>query len=345
MLLSSTCLRPMTSGRMTSLTQATSLRRSEGALRQSRRQSLEKARASLNRKIITRHKPARWIRCMSASASSGPIDPMETQDLNTLQTALRSAVQAEDYALAAKIRDRVASIGGGSGGKDWYELGLPYWLADRAERLGYMFPTAVQASAVSEGLRGSDVLIQAQTGSGKTLAFVLPCLALLSESLFSVELLRSQMGPTSLQPLALFLVPTRELGAQLALLIFQLMGGNLGGADNRSPGDTSNMYTYEGPRGVKVMGVLDEADVERCRTDVEGGGLLEGVQFVVGVPRHVAKVMDNGNLPPELLRYIAVDELDLCLAQDNEAVQKLLKIPEGSNHQRQVCVEHQPCRV
>ena len=39
------------------------------------------------------------------------------------------------------------------------------------------------------------------------------------------------------------------------------------------------------------MGVLDEADVERCRTDIEGGGLLEGVQFVVGVPRHVVQVV------------------------------------------------------
>jgi len=272
---------------------------------------------------------------MSAAELPGPIDPMETQDLNTLQTALRNAVQTEDYALAAKIRDRVASFGGGSGRKDWYELGLPFWLADRAERLGYMYPTAVQAAAVAELLRGSDVLIQAQTGSGKTLAFLLPCLAQLSPSLFSVEILRSQMGPTSLQPLALFLVPTRELGAQLALLIWRLLGGN---DSERTPGDETNIFTYEGPRGVKVMGILDEADVERCRTDIEGGGLLEGVQFLVGVPRHVAQVMDNGNLPSELLRYIAVDELDLCLTQDNESVQKLLKIPEECNHQRQVAL-------
>jgi hypothetical protein len=39
------------------------------------------------------------------------------------------------------------------------------------------------------------------------------------------------------------------------------------------------------------MGILDEKDVERCRTDIEGGGLLEGVQIVVGVPKYVAQVV------------------------------------------------------
>lgn len=85
-----------------------------------------------------------------------------------------------------------------------------------------------------------------------------------------------------LQPLALLLVPTRELGAQLALLAWRLLGGNLA---RKGPGDPANMFTYEGPRGVEVAGILDDNDVQRCRTDVEGGGLLEGVQIVIGVPK------------------------------------------------------------
>jgi hypothetical protein len=58
-----------------------------------------------------------------------------------------------------------------------------------------------------------------------------------------VEVLRSQMGPTSLTPLALFIVPTRELGAQLALLLFRLLGGS---AEVYKPGDDANMFTYQG---------------------------------------------------------------------------------------------------
>jgi hypothetical protein len=37
--------------------------------------------------------------------------------MNTLQTALRTAVFSEDYTLAAKIKVRIDAMGGGSGGK------------------------------------------------------------------------------------------------------------------------------------------------------------------------------------------------------------------------------------
>jgi hypothetical protein len=48
---------------------------------------------------------------------------------------------------------------------------------------------------------------------------------------------------------AVVVVPTLELGVQVALTVFKLYGGNLSA---RRPGDAANMYTYTGPRGVKV---------------------------------------------------------------------------------------------
>ena len=53
-----------------------------------------------------------------------------------LQTALRAAVEAEDYPLASSLRDRIKELGGGSNQKGWSELGLPDWLCDRVERCG-----------------------------------------------------------------------------------------------------------------------------------------------------------------------------------------------------------------
>ena len=45
------------------------------------------------------------------------------------------------------------------------------------------------------------------------------------------------------------MVPTRELGVQIVMLIYKLFGG----AVNRQvPGDAANMFTYTGPRGLKV---------------------------------------------------------------------------------------------
>jgi ATP-dependent RNA helicase DDX56/DBP9 len=38
-------------------------------------------------------------------------------------------------------------------------------------RLGYVYPTLVQARAVPLGLAGKDLLVRAKTGSGKTAAY------------------------------------------------------------------------------------------------------------------------------------------------------------------------------
>lgn len=68
-------------------------------------------------------------------------------DLNQLQTALNTAISAEDWALAAKLRDVLRLLTGaeGQGGSklasDWKGLGILPWLAERAENLGYTFPT------------------------------------------------------------------------------------------------------------------------------------------------------------------------------------------------------------
>ena len=54
--------------------------------------------------------------------------------------------------------------------------------------------------------------------------------------------------------------------------------------------------------------------------------------------RHVAQAVSNGDLPLELMRYIAVDELDLCMAQSPDAVQQLLTMPVDVNAVRQVAL-------
>ena len=50
-------------------------------------------------------------------------------------------------------------------------------------------------------------------------------------------------------PQLVVIVPQRELGVQICLLIYKLFGGSL---SSRLPGDQANMFTYTGPRGLKV---------------------------------------------------------------------------------------------
>ena len=75
----------------------------------------------------------------SSSSDASTAEP----DINQLTTALNNAIAAEDYALAAQLRDqlRAASGDGVEAAADWYQLGILDWLADRAERIGYRFPT------------------------------------------------------------------------------------------------------------------------------------------------------------------------------------------------------------
>lgn len=112
-------------------------------------------------------------------------------DLNLLETLLYDAVQREDYAAAAELRDRIGWLSGARGGDtDWRELGLPEWLSDWLGRLGYGWGTRVQVQAlrglteISGGqTRHRDAAIVAPTGSGKTLAYLLPLLRRFSEDL------------------------------------------------------------------------------------------------------------------------------------------------------------------
>jgi hypothetical protein len=52
-------------------------------------------------------------------------------------------------------------------------------------------------------------------------------------------------------PQCVVLVPTRELGVQIALLVYRLFGGNPT-AVTGIPGQPGNMFRYTGPRGLQA---------------------------------------------------------------------------------------------
>ena len=88
---------------------------------------------------------------------------------------------------------------------DFAALGLPQALTRTLARAGIERPFPIQAATIPDALAGRDVLGRGQTGSGKTLAFGLPLLARLAGT-----------STRPLAPLALILVPTRELAVQVA---------------------------------------------------------------------------------------------------------------------------------
>jgi len=79
-------------------------------------------------------------------------------------------------------------------------LGIAPILVKGLDRLNFEDPTPIQEQSIPVGLRGRDILANAQTGSGKTLAYGIPMLQRLS---------RTKRGT------GLVLVPTRELAIQV----------------------------------------------------------------------------------------------------------------------------------
>ncbi len=69
----------------------------------------------------------------------------------------------------------------------------------------YEIPTPIQAQAIPPAIQGRDILGSAETGTGKTAAFALPIL----------NLLQHRRRPPK-KPVALVLVPTRELAIQIS---------------------------------------------------------------------------------------------------------------------------------
>ena len=54
--------------------------------------------------------------------------------------------------------------------KTWYQrdFGLDLRLIKALSKLGFTYPTIVQAKSIPIALQGKDVLVRARTGSGKT---------------------------------------------------------------------------------------------------------------------------------------------------------------------------------
>src|SRR5438552_7122714 len=92
---------------------------------------------------------------------------------------------------------------------EFASLGLTEKLVAAVTALGYEEPTPIQRAAIPPLLAGRDLVGQAATGTGKTAAFALPVL----QRIFGEG--------RQAEPLALVLVPTRELAMQVSEAMYR----------------------------------------------------------------------------------------------------------------------------
>ena len=177
------------------------------------------------------------------------------------------------------------------------DLGLADPIQHALKSRNHATPTPIQAQAIPELLKGSDVLGIAQTGTGKTGAFALPILHKLSQN-------RSKEKRR--EPRALILAPTRELAIQI-------------GEEFAAYG--KNLHLRQ---TVIFGGVKQNPQVNALR---------RGVDIIVATPGRLLDLMNQGFINLKAAEFLVLDEADRML--DMGFVRDVRKIVSALPHKRQ----------
>ena len=172
------------------------------------------------------------------------------------------------------------------------DLGLRPELLTALAGLGYEEPTPIQKQTIPLLLEGRDLIGQAATGTGKTAAFALPILQRIPE-------VATGGGRSGAQvvPVALVLVPTRELAVQVS----------------------EALYKYGRDLGARVVPIYGGQPIFR-----QLQALSAGVHVVVATPGRALDHISRNTLPLDDVQIVVLDEadeiLDMGFAEDIEEI-------------------------
>ncbi|MEV6402961.1 MULTISPECIES: DEAD/DEAH box helicase [Streptomyces] len=152
------------------------------------------------------------------------------------------------------------------------DLGLPAPLSAALASEGMSVPFPIQGATLPNSLAGRDVLGRGRTGSGKTLAFGLAVLARTAG-------LRAEPR----QPLALVLVPTRELAQQV----------------------TDALTPYARSVRLRLATVVGGMSIGRQASALRGGA-----EVVVATPGRLKDLIDRGDCRLDDVAITVLDEAD-----------------------------------
>ncbi|MFJ9909603.1 DEAD/DEAH box helicase [Streptomyces sp. NPDC101152] len=175
----------------------------------------------------------------------------------------RQAAPRGEFTLPETIEPALPAV------ESFAELAMPAPLLAALGHEGVSVPFPIQAATLPNSLAGRDVLGRGRTGSGKTLAFGLPVLA---------RTAGRRAEPR--QPLALILVPTRELAQQV----------------------TDALTPYARAVRLRLATVVGGMSIGR-----QANALRAGAEIVVATPGRLKDLIDRGDCR---LRDVAVTVLD-----------------------------------
>lgn len=144
-------------------------------------------------------------------------------------------------------------------------------------KMGYKYPTPIQAQGWPIALSGRDMVGIASTGSGKTLSYILPAIVHINNQS------RLQRGDG---PIVLVLAPTRELAQQI-----QQVACDFGHSSR-----IRNTCVFGGaPKGPQA------------------NDLTDGVEIVIATPGRLIDFLESGRTNLKRCTYLVLDEADRML--------------------------------
>jgi hypothetical protein len=152
------------------------------------------------------------------------------------------------------------------------ELDMPSALTGMLTSLGMNEPFPIQAATLPNSLAGRDVLGRGRTGSGKTLAFGLALLVRTAGQRAEAK-----------QPLALVLVPTRELAQQV----------------------TDALTPYARSLRLRLATVVGGMSIGRQVAALHGGA-----EIVVATPGRLKDLIERGDCRLDQVAITVLDEAD-----------------------------------
>ncbi|MEU5532121.1 DEAD/DEAH box helicase [Streptomyces sp. NPDC020362] len=178
----------------------------------------------------------------------------------------RSTARRQEFALPVTLTEPMPAV------ETFAELDMPARLLAALRAEGVTVPFPIQAATLPNALAGRDVLGRGRTGSGKTLAFGLPVLARLDGQ-------RAQPR----HPLALVLVPTRELAQQV----------------------TDALAPYARALRLRLATVVGGMSIGRQASALRGGA-----EVVVATPGRLKDIIERGACRLDQVAVTVLDEAD-----------------------------------
>ncbi|OUD04866.1 DEAD/DEAH box helicase [Streptomyces swartbergensis] len=206
-------------------------------------------------------RPTRSYDRSRGSAAKGSGAPRRSKGYERRPAALQG-----EFALPVTTTPALPAV------ESFADLDLPAPLLAALGHEGMTVPFPIQGATLPNSLAGRDVLGRGRTGSGKTLAFGLALLA---------RTAGRRAAPR--QPLALVLVPTRELAQQV----------------------TDALTPYARSVRLKLATVVGGMSIGR-----QAGALRTGAEVVVATPGRLKDLIDRGDCRLDDVAITVLDEAD-----------------------------------